>query len=221
MFLQHNSNIPEDTIARNARKLVSVRKQLDPIKSDCNKLADEATLLRTSNSALRDQLSTVQDNEKLVVSQQEQLDSATAENSTDQIADSIASFNCQRAEATVQSLQLCLDDKTVSENLLHNQSETLSKERDDLLGTLNEVLITLRLGPPCLSAYCRRLCFHFSALSRRPLRTIFSPGSTPDSRLVRLEANSVLRTSGTLRSCENFGGGARTRSSHHDRLLHI
>ncbi len=81
------------------------------------------TLLRTSNSALRDQLSSVQDNAKLVVSLQEQLDSATAKNSTDQIAASIASFNCQRAEATVQS-QLHPDDKTASENLLRNQCET-------------------------------------------------------------------------------------------------
>ena len=100
--------------------MASVQKQLDLFKSDCNKLADEATLLRTSNSALRDQLSTLQDNAKLVFSLQEQLDSATAKNSTDQIAASIASFNCQRAEATVQSLQLRLDDKTVSENLLRD-----------------------------------------------------------------------------------------------------
>jgi regulator of replication initiation timing len=122
LFLQHNYKIPEDTIARNARKLVSVQKQLELFKNDCNKLSDEVTLLRTSNSALRDQLSSVQDNATLVVSLQEQLDSqaATSKNSTDQIATSIASFNCQRAEATVQSLQLHLDDKTASENLLRS-----------------------------------------------------------------------------------------------------
>jgi regulator of replication initiation timing len=184
---QHNYKIPEDTIARNARKLVSVQKQLELFKNDCNKLSDEVTLLRTSNSALRDQLSSVQDNAKLVVSLQEQLDSATSQNSTDQIAASIASFNCQRAEATVQSLQLQLDDKTASENLLRGQCETLSKERDALLGTLNEVRSRFAWDLPVFQPASS----DFVSASQRFLADLsgrfFPPGSTPDSRLVRLE----------------------------------
>ena len=193
MFLQHNHKIAEDTVARNARKLVSVQKQLDLFKSDCNKLADEVTLLRSSNSALRNQLSSVQDNAQLVVSSQEQLDSATAENSTDQIAISIASFNCQRAEATVQSLLLSFDDKTVSENLLRDKCETLSKERDALLGTLNEVRSRFAWDLPAFQAnFSLRLLpttlFSFlSAFSTAFPDKKFPPGSTPDSRLVRLE----------------------------------
>ena len=190
MFLQHNHKIAEDTIARNARKLVSVQKQLDLFKSDCNKLADEVTLLRSSNSALRNQLSSVQDNAQLVVSSQEQLDSATAENSTDQIAISIASFNCQRAEATVQSLLLSFDDKTVSENLLRDKCETLSKERDALLGTLNEVRSRFAWDLPAFQPQAAADDFVF--ISQRFLDGLsgqkkFPPGSTPDSRLVRLE----------------------------------
>jgi regulator of replication initiation timing len=183
LFLQHNHKIAEDTIARNARKLVSVQKQLDLFKSDCNKLADEVTLLRSSNSALRNQLSSVQDNAQLVVSSQEQLDSATAENSTDQIAISIASFNCQRAEATVQSLLLSFDDKTVSENLLRDKCETLSKERDALLGTLNEVRSRFAWDLPAFQPQAAADDFVLTAF---PDKT-FPPGSTPDSRLVRLE----------------------------------
>ncbi len=38
----------------------------------------------------------------------------------------------------------------------------------------------------------------------------------PDGPQGRGSTNPVLRTSNTLRSCENFGGGARTRSCHHD-----
>jgi regulator of replication initiation timing len=91
--------------------LASVQHQLDLFKSDCNKLAEEVSILRASNSALRDQLSSVQDNAQLVVSLQAQLESATAKNSSEQIVASIASFNCQRAEATAQSLQLSLNDK--------------------------------------------------------------------------------------------------------------
>jgi hypothetical protein len=93
--------------------LASVQHQLDLFKSDCNKLAEdsEVSILRASNSALRDQLSSVQDNAQLVVSLQAQLESATAKNSSDQIVASIASFNCQRAEATTQFFQSSLDDK--------------------------------------------------------------------------------------------------------------
>jgi hypothetical protein len=109
LFLQHNFKNPEDTIALNARSLVAVRKQLELFKSDCNKLADEVTLLRASNSALSGQLSSAQDNAQLVVSLQEQLDSAKKLISTNQITVSIASFNCQRAEENARSLQLNLD----------------------------------------------------------------------------------------------------------------
>jgi hypothetical protein len=187
LFLQQNYKIPEDTIARNARKLFSVQKQLELFKSDSNKLADEVTLLRTSNSALRDQLSSVQDNAKLVVSLQEQLDSATAKNSTDQIAASITSFNCQRAEATAQSLQLRLDDKIASENLLRDQCETLSTERDALLGTLNEVRSRFAWDLPAFQPAAD----DFVSTSQHFLDDLsvrfFPPGSTPDSRLVWLE----------------------------------
>jgi hypothetical protein len=133
------------------------------------------------------QLSSVQDNAKLVVSLQEQLDSATSKNSTDQIAASIASFNCQRAEATVQSLQLHLDDKTASENNLRGQCETLSKERDALLGTLNEVRSRFAWDLPVFQPASD----DFVSASQRFLDDLsgrfFPPGSTPDSRLVRLE----------------------------------
>ena len=58
-------------MARNARRLASVQRQLDLFKSDCSKLQDEVGLLRTANSNLRDTLSSIQDNAQLVVDLQE------------------------------------------------------------------------------------------------------------------------------------------------------
>jgi len=167
--------------------LASVQHQLDLFKSDCNKLAEEVSILRASNSALRDQLSSVQDNAQLVVSLQAQLESATAKNSSDQIVASIASFNCQRAEATTQFLQSSLDDKIASEHLLRDQCETLSKERDALLGTLNTVRSRFAWDLPVFQPAAD----DFVTTSQRFLDDLsgrfFPPGSTPDSRLVRLE----------------------------------
>jgi hypothetical protein len=167
--------------------LVSTRKQLELFKSDCNKLADEVSLLRASNAALNNQLSSVQDNAQLVVSLQEQLDSAKELISTNHITASIASFNCQRAEATARSLQLRLDEKTSSEKLLREQCELFSKERDALLGTLNEVRSRFAWDLPAFEPSAD----NFVSTSTRLLDDLsgrfFPPGSTPDSRLVRLQ----------------------------------
>lgn len=167
--------------------MASVQKQLDLFKNDCDKLQDEVALLRASNAALREQLSSVPDNAKLVADLQAQLASAKAQSSSDQITVSIASFNCHRAEAALQTLQTNLDDKIAAENYWREQFATVSRERDALLGVLNDVRSRFTLDLPSFQPAAD----NFASASKRFLDDLsgrfFPHGSAPDSRLVRLE----------------------------------
>ena len=122
-----------------------------------------------------------------MVDLQEKLASATAQITTDQIASNIASFNCHRAEAALHTLQTNLDDKTAAANYWHEQVATVSKERDNLLGVLNDIRSRFAWDLPSFQPAAD----NFTSVSKRLINDLsrrFLPhGLAPDSRLARLE----------------------------------
>lgn len=87
----------------------------------------------------------------------------------------------------MHTLQTNLDDKTAAANYWHEQVATVSKERDNLLGALNDIPSRFAWDLPSLQPAAD----NFTSASKRLINDLsrrFLPhGLAPDSRLARLE----------------------------------
>ncbi len=139
--------IPETGAARRFRQFIAVQKQLELTRNDCHKLQDEAAALHASNTALRDQLSSIQDNSQLLLQATEEIASLKEQLLIERISTNVATNNSIRSADSLHALQQEFQAKVVVEQQVREECKQISLERDLLLDTLNAV--RLRFVPTC------------------------------------------------------------------------
>lgn len=116
-------------------------------RNDCHQLQAEVAALQASNTVLRDQLSSIQDNSQLLVQATEEIASLKEQLLTERIATNVATNNSIRSADSLHALQQEFQDKVAVEHRVREECRQISLERDLLLDTLNAV--RLRFVPTC------------------------------------------------------------------------